>query len=252
MLPTSGDCDQLWNGMKATRPACPEDDALVRQGIAVGATPEGCRVPGAAGRTVRRRVGPGQPRSSLGRAVELPAPARDRAGAAADGRAAALRIAEHLLVLERGADELLLTNTVNRRPLYVSRGAAYIKAFLADVGRRRRRSEILRAHPQDEALLQVLLDYRIVVPAGSAEEAGRLRSLERLPPPGGKRSLSLYLLLSHSCNLQCVYCLDGRATYQTDRNLRMSRAVACRSIDRSLDELAPGGRPPAAPLPWTI
>ena len=219
---------------------------MAQRDAACGAPSGSWRTPRAAGRPPRRRTGPGQspakPPSSLGRAVELPAPARDCAGESADRRAAALKLTDNLLLLERGADELLLTNTVNRRPLYIKKGATYIKAFLTAVGRLRLRSEILRTHPQDRDLLRVLLDYQIVVPEGSAAEAGRLRRLECLPPPGGKRTLSLYLLLSHSCNLQCVYCLDGRATYQTDRNLRMSRAVAFRSIDRSLDELAPGGR----------
>jgi len=34
--------------------------------------------------------------------------------------------------------------------------------------------------------------------------------------------MSLYLLLSQSCNLGCIYCLNGKRTYRTGRNLQMA------------------------------
>jgi len=149
-----------------------------------------------------------------------------------------LRVAEELLVLERGHDELLLANNIEPRPLYVKQGGQYIKRFLQAVGELGTQAKIARAYPQDKHLLDVMLDYGIVVPQG-AERQGKL--LERRNC-GKKASISLYLLISESCNMRCVYCLDGQRTHASGPSSMMSKEVAFKSVERCFDDLQAGGR----------
>ncbi len=53
--------------------------------------------------------------------------------------------------------------------------------------------------------------------------------------------MSLYLLIAQSCNMRCVYCLNGKKTYQKNRNLMMSKEAASKSLEPCLDALHPHG-----------
>ncbi len=152
-----------------------------------------------------------------------------------------VKLADDLLVLEKGSDELLLTNGLQRRPLYVKEGRRYITRFLKAAAELGTRPKITAAYPHDVNLLQLLLDYGILVPSGAPPGGRPSEASPKLPPPGGKQHISLYLLLSQSCNMGCIYCLDGKTTYQTDKGLRMGPEVAFRSIDHCLNELVDGG-----------
>jgi uncharacterized protein len=148
-----------------------------------------------------------------------------------------LKIADDLILLERGRDELLLANGLVRRPLYMNIGRRYIRRFLKVVGELGSQDAILHAYPREAGLLKVLLGHGIAVPRGT-EKPGNA------PGPRGsdkKMNMSLYLLLSQSCNMGCTYCLDGKNSYQTGRRLKMSAETARLSSDRSFDKLAEGG-----------
>ena len=153
-----------------------------------------------------------------------------------------LTIAENLLLLERGQDELLLTNTIDHRPLYIKTGREYIKAFLKAVRELGSYDGIVKAYPQEASLLNVLLNYGIVVPLGTEKQSKPFEKASGESASGKKMNMSLYLLLSQSCNMSCVYCLDGARTYQTEKRLKMSKGIAFRSIERCLDDLNDGGR----------
>jgi uncharacterized protein len=150
-----------------------------------------------------------------------------------------LKITGNLLLIERGQDKLLLTNTIEHRPLYIRQGGNYIKTFLKAAGELGTRKKIIQAYPQEKRLLEVMLEYGILVVDGADQRSRRLEA--GVAAPSRKKHLSLYLLLSQSCNMRCVYCLDGQRTYQTDKNLRMSKDVAFRSVERCLDEIEEGG-----------
>ena len=152
-----------------------------------------------------------------------------------------LKLSENLLVLERGSDELLLVNTVEQRPLYIKQGRQYIKTFLKAAGRLGARGKIIQAYPHEERLLDVMLEYGMLAVDGAGQRSERLAASSGPTASGRKVRMSLYLLLSQSCNMRCVYCLDGQRTYQTDKNLRMSKEVAFRSVERCLDEIGEGG-----------
>ena len=53
--------------------------------------------------------------------------------------------------------------------------------------------------------------------------------------------VTLYLLVGESCNLTCIYCLNGPLTYRKDNRASMSPAVAWRSVAMCLEGLEPGG-----------
>lgn len=152
---------------------------------------------------------------------------------------AKLDIAPNLVTLERGSDELLLMDGMALRPLYVRQGREYIKTFLKAVSRLERRERIVAEYPRDAALLDALEAHGIVGPRDRGGTADRLRCSD--VEAGGKAMISLYLLLCQSCNMGCVYCLNGRTTYRTDSQLKMSEDVAFKSVERCLSELAPSG-----------
>ena len=143
-----------------------------------------------------------------------------------------LKITDNLLMLQRGKDELLLADGLDLRPLYVKKGRKYIAHFLkaaSDLGSCER---ITGAFPHETDLLDRLKDHGIIVPCAGPEVDKRP---ERLPGALGMdnpRSVSLFLLISQSCNMGCVYCLNGARTYQTDQNLRMGQEVAFKSVER--------------------
>jgi len=151
-----------------------------------------------------------------------------------------VKVPKDLLVLERGRDELLLADNMVTRPLYVKEGRQYILKFLASARKLGTRERIIAAYPHEETLVNLLLDSGIIVPQ-AANGQNRPRPLDVLSSVK-KRQMSLYLLASQSCNMNCVYCLNGRASYQTDKNLKMDRTVAFRSIDRCLEDISEDGR----------
>jgi uncharacterized protein len=158
-----------------------------------------------------------------------------------DRATAGLAVTPDLLRLTRGADELLLASAGHFDPLYVRKGGRYIEAFLAAAGDLACPDTIRETFPHEVRLLDTLLAHRILVPADAAPApAGCACHV-----PGGdllpQERISLYLLLAQSCNMACVYCLNGRETYQTARQLRMSPKIAKTSIERYLENVRPGG-----------
>jgi uncharacterized protein len=152
---------------------------------------------------------------------------------------AKLEVAKNLIALERGADELLLANSFHLRPLYVKRGRERVKQILAAAAPGRALAELQAIFPNDAALLRLLLDYHLLPDAfHDAPGAACLTHPARLRL---KHSITLYLLLGESCNLACIYCLNGPKTYQKSICAGMSATVARRSVERCLEELAPGG-----------
>jgi uncharacterized protein len=151
-----------------------------------------------------------------------------------------LRIAPDLLALERGEEELLLANGLDLRPLYVRKGRGYVKNFLEIVSRLGRYGKIMRAFPEDAGLLDMLMEHAVIIPGGRPNEGG-LPLSDEAPSFSNKKNMSLYLLVAQSCNMSCVYCLNGRKTYQKENALSMSREVAFRSVERCLDALHPRG-----------
>ncbi len=154
-----------------------------------------------------------------------------------------LTITKNLILLEKGKEELLLLNSIDPQPLYIKRGRDYIKAFLESVRTLCLPEKIKKAYPGDAELLDMLLQHRIVIPVEDQRKG--LDQAEMVYDKKGredKSSISLYLLLSQSCNLGCIYCLNGIKTYKKDKNLKMKEEVAYRSVEKCLESLDPNGK----------
>ncbi len=154
-----------------------------------------------------------------------------------------LKVTENLIMLERGTDELLLTNSYQNNPLYVPNGRKYIKKFLKSIEKLQTPKKIKETFPNDYSLLEVLLNYRIVISKDS-EKAGHDKAeiSSKKISRDINRGMSLYLLLTQSCNLGCIYCLNGVETYRKEEHLMMKEEVAYKSVEKCLEKIAPDGR----------
>ena len=153
-----------------------------------------------------------------------------------------LQVTKNLIALERGTDELLLVNSFFMRPLYVARGKTRIKQVLREASGKTPQG-LGDLFPRDGGLIAMLREHRILI----TTEKERYEQAEidaaaavRRPP---KSRLSVFLLITESCNLGCVYCLNGSETYRKTpgSRSRMSPEVAMGSIRACLEQLAPGG-----------
>ncbi len=77
---------------------------------------------------------------------------------------ARLKVTENLLTLERGRDEIILTDYVDLRPLYIRKGKGYVKNFLKAASELKTCKRIMEAFPHDADLLDTLLAHGIIVP----------------------------------------------------------------------------------------
>lgn len=152
-------------------------------------------------------------------------------------------MADDLVILERGDDEMLLVDATNPRPLYIPRGREYVRRYVEAVRELGSTEAVDARFPQDGELLAMLMEHGIVRQGNAPEPcqctcSGACGDRESIP----RTEMSLYLLLSQSCNLGCVYCLNGTESYHKDSNLKMPDEVAFRSVERCLTDLEPGGR----------
>jgi uncharacterized protein len=156
-----------------------------------------------------------------------------------------LEAAGRLLTLTRGEDELLLVEPRLFRPLYVRQGRRYVLDFLSAAAALGSGARIRAAFPVDGDLLDSLLFHGILAPREEDPETAPYHGCGCGPREASagcdSPAISLYLLLSNACNLACGYCLNGRQSYGTARERRMSRETAVAAVERCLAELSPGG-----------
>jgi uncharacterized protein len=152
-----------------------------------------------------------------------------------------LQVTGNLILLERGADELLLVNSYEMRPLYVKRGRERFKRILAAAGQPCPPEDLISAFSGETALIGVLREYRILVDTSSVDRAECFEVASPAVAADGKDRVTLYLLLGESCNLACIYCLNGSRSYDKHSHASMSEAVASQSIEMCLGQLRPGG-----------
>ncbi len=154
-----------------------------------------------------------------------------------------LTLTKNLIMLEKGRDELLLVNSIEFRPLYIKKGRDYIKKFLEAVRGLGTVESIKKAFPADTELLNLLMDHRIIIHAVDEKKSPDKADISfDKKARDEKIGMSLYLLLSQSCNLGCIYCLNGIKTYNKDKNLKMTEEIAYKSVERCLDSVSPGGK----------
>lgn len=153
-----------------------------------------------------------------------------------------LAVTKNLIALERGTDELLLVNSCYMRPLYVARGKEDVKRVLSEA-RGKTLAGLKALLAEDAPLIQMLRDHRILTDPSSEKERYDRADIEaRVASKRPRARMSVFLLITESCNLGCIYCLNGSETYYKTSRSRMSLKVAMRSIASCLDMLDPGGK----------
>jgi uncharacterized protein len=156
-------------------------------------------------------------------------------------RSGPLSLTKNLISLERGGDELLLVNSFHMRTMYVARGKERVKRLLSEAARGLTLEGLKSAFPRDADLIQLLRDYRILVDASEDKERfDRAEITAAGPRP--KPRMTVYLLVTESCNLGCIYCLNGAGTYLKESRSRMSTSVALQSVTDCLEQISTGGR----------
>jgi uncharacterized protein len=143
-----------------------------------------------------------------------------------------------LILLERGADEQLLVDPFQLRPLHVRRGRERVGQILAEAEGELPVEALKARFPADGPLIDLLASHGILGPGHGLRD----NRVAGPTPSGQKGRIALYLLVSEACNLRCVYCLNGSETYDRQGPAGMSEAVAVRAVETCLAELAPGGR----------
>ena len=152
------------------------------------------------------------------------------------------KITDNLILLERGTDELLLANAFNLFPMYIRKGKDYINAFVNYLREMpRERTHILEDYPHDEDLVDFFLKHNILI---STDEQELVSSNIVLPDINEHKTdgMSVYFLLTQSCNFSCIYCLNGCKTYKKNENLMMSEEVAFKALDTFSARIKTNGR----------
>jgi len=149
------------------------------------------------------------------------------------------KISKHLVFLERGADELLLVNTYECKPLLISRGRECVKKLLQAM-EGLNRAAASEKFPNDIALFDLFTEHHILIPADKQECDERQDFFPdgQLQPQG----ISLYLLLAQSCNMACTYCLNGAKTYKKEKIIQMDEKVAFHAVEYFVKQLVSGGQ----------
>jgi uncharacterized protein len=128
------------------------------------------------------------------------------------------------------------------RPLYVARGKEQVKRVLTGMAPGLTLEGLKSLFPRDADLIQLLRDYHILIDAAAEKEGFDQSEIEAaVANPRQKPRMTVYLLVTESCNLGCIYCLNGTGTYQKDTLSRMSPAVAIQSVTACLEQIGPQG-----------
>ena len=143
--------------------------------------------------------------------------------------------ATDLLVLERGADEMLICRPETLRPVYLRRGGAFVKSLLKRVGREIARGSLLAEYDQDRGLLQLLEDHQILQ---SPEQA--MNFSPRQEACVSHDFAVTYLTVTTACNLSCAYCLGGKKD-RGDSVQKMSLETALRAVEQACEQVTSGG-----------
>jgi uncharacterized protein len=91
-------------------------------------------------------------------------------------------------------------------------------------------------------IFDFLATHSLIVPVLDNEMLQQQKCCKCSSVTGKSNSRSVYLLLTQSCNQACIYCLNGKETYQKAKQLMMSEEIAYKSLDTTMDSLTDDGR----------
>lgn len=151
-----------------------------------------------------------------------------------------IRLSKELIQLERQG-RLLLLDGGTIRPLLVAEGADKVKALLEICSRGGSRESILGQF-NDPLLLDALLQHGVLKDDSAAPSVPTAAADDHDACVANSKGKSVYLLLTQYCNLRCVYCLNGDASYAKKSRLKMPEPVAFKALEANIAGVAPGGK----------
>lgn len=151
-----------------------------------------------------------------------------------------MKVAEDLVVMRRGKERIVF-NAEYVNPVYFPQGGDEAIAVLE----RLRSSAPISSQLQEEAcpheLLRFFCDHSLIVShEESAPATSQKWSMCECEQKSSNRSV--YLLLSHFCNQKCIYCLNGRNTYQKQQRIIMPEKIALKAIRTVWESISTQGR----------
>lgn len=160
-----------------------------------------------------------------------------------------IKKSKNVLILKDKKGRGVFVNTIKSKPLLIRKGLNYVNFFCQEADQIKDTSKLVEKYPKEKNLIQFLLAHDILIDESDNERKSITQIIEREDYSqlknqnrNARSEMSLYLLLSQSCNLKCIYCLNGQKTYQKTKSLMMPEVVAFRAIDVCLQSLSPGGR----------
>ncbi|MBF0425203.1 MAG: radical SAM protein [Magnetococcales bacterium] len=157
------------------------------------------------------------------------------------------RVAAEIVTLTRGEARILF-NPEQFFPVFLPQGGDELASILGQF-----RGEVRTAPPDPDLcppdLFQFLLEHAIFLPMEQEApslplQVGCLTEQRCAATPGDENRparLQVFLLLSHLCNLSCLYCLNGRETYRAIPHRIMTLATARMAVETLLSRLANHG-----------
>jgi uncharacterized protein len=137
-------------------------------------------------------------------------------------------------------EEQILFNPENFLPVYLPEGGTEVQDLL------RRFGQSVHAKPPDshlcpEDLFQFLWEHALIVPPAEEEFTPQSEQVGCAVEGAPSRRVQLFLILSHQCNLACVYCLDGERTCLPSEQRILTLETAQKAMETFWARLAPGG-----------
>ena len=145
------------------------------------------------------------------------------------------RVADELMVLKRSGQHILF-NAAQVDPAFIPRGGHLAMRALRKLGRDVFDKADAETAGLPAGLFDFLTAHNVIEPAGVPLKPPEPMCRECLHP-----RKSLYLLLTQSCNQACIYCYNGRETYQTRQHRMMSFETAILAVRTALKTLTPDG-----------
>ncbi|WP_165072844.1 radical SAM protein [Desulfovibrio sp. ZJ200] len=135
------------------------------------------------------------------------------------------KIADKIISFERNG-QTLITSGININPILVTNeDANKIKKYIEEI-RKYRNISLAIDHAGHEDLFMYLMDRKIIIP-----DNNNLKKTHKQNMKGA----SIFLLLTQYCNLNCIYCLNGKESYRKNDELKMNLDVAITAIRKFIE-----------------
>ncbi|MFH0975881.1 MAG: radical SAM protein [Spirochaetota bacterium] len=147
--------------------------------------------------------------------------------------------ASEIVYLNKNGDTIFF-NAENVNPVYFPQGGDDAKSIIRSLKDKGSFTSESAATVCPAELFDFFLEHNIIVEKNQNFQ-NTVKKCDNCECGQKSVSRSMYLLLSHSCNQKCIYCLNGRETYNSDHGMMMTEGVAFKSVKTVYDSISPYG-----------